>query len=108
MNIRNYLKYFTKWTAKTSVNTKDTFGGITVTTTEKEIEGYLSKSMSSNGQNGEVIPTTQSGGILFTKPETKLSTGDILNNQFKVVDFDNFKSHNEYRLIYIEKWKKGA
>ena len=108
MIIDSYVKYFTKWKVETSINTTDTFGGKEVATTEKDIEGYLSKSMSSNGQSGEAIPTTRSGGILFTKPEVTLNTGDILNNQYQVIDFDNFPSHNEYRLNYIDKWKKGA
>ena len=108
MNIQNYVKYFKKWTVKTSVNTPDTFGGVEVTATEKDIEGYLSKSMSSNAQSGEAIPTTRSGGILFTKPDVLLNTGDILNNQYQVIDFDNFASHNEYRLSFIDKFNKGA
>lgn len=108
MNIQNYVKHFTKWKVKTSVNSTDTFGGVEVTATEKDIEGYLSKSMSSSGQSGEAIPTTRSGGILFTKPEVDLNTGDILNSQYQVIDFDKFPSHNEYRLNYIDKWNKGA
>ena len=108
MNIQNYVKHFTKWKVKTSFNSTDDFGGIEVTPTEKDIEGYLSKSMSSSGQSGEAIPITRSGGILFTKPEVDLNTGDILNNQFQVIDFDKFNSHNEYRLNFISRWNKGA
>ncbi len=108
MNIQNYVKYFTKWNVKTSTNSKDNYGGMKVHVTEREIEGYLSKSMTSNGQNGESIPTTRSGGILFTRPSDILNTGDILNDQYRVIDFDMHPSHNEYRINFIDKWKKGA
>ena len=108
MNIKNYQKYFKKWSVKTSVNSVDDFGGIVVTAAEKEIEGYFSKSKTSNGQGGEDIPTTRSGGILFTFPEVVLNTGDILSNQYQVIDFDYFPSHNEYQVSFTDKWNKGA
>ena len=75
-----------------------------VSETTKDVIGRLSKSMTSNGEDGANIPTTRSGGIFFTLPETKLKTGDILDNQYQIIDFDYFPSHNEYRLKFIDKW----
>ena len=104
MNIRNYRKYFTKWNVQTSTNTKDDFGGIVVGTVTREIEGYLSKSMTNTRDTGNGIPTTRSGGILFTYPDVLLVEGDILDNQYQIIDSDKHASHNEYSVKFIEKW----
>ena len=107
MNIANttlWKKYSKKWSVKTTTNAKDSFGGMEVSSTTKDVMGRLSKSMTSNSQDGATIPTTQSGGVFFTLPETILITGDILDNQYQIIDFDYFPSHNEYRLKFIDKW----
>lgn len=104
MNIRAYQKYFTKWTVKTSTNTKDTFGAIVVGESTRDIMGYLSKSMTSSKDTGNGVATTRSGGILFTMPDVDLVQGDILNNQYQVVDLVKHTSHNEYAVVFVDKW----
>lgn len=104
MNIKNYLKHFTDWTVETSFNAKDEYGGMEVGVDTRAIKGYFSKSMTTTRDTGEGIHETRSGGILFTKPNVHLVNGDILNRQYQVIDFNKFKSHNEYSVKYLDKW----
>ena len=103
MNIANYHKYFTSWNVETSTTEKDSFGGIIVGTKTRQINGYLSKSLTTT-RDEDNIPQTVSGGILFVDPEIHLTTGDILNKQYQVIDYDRHPSHNEYTVKLLDKW----
>ena len=103
MNIRNYHKYFSDHTVKSSITTKDSFGALSVGTSTKTIRGYISRSLT-NTRDGDNIPTTVSGGILFTDPNVHLTTGDIVDDKFQIIDYDRHPSHNEYSVKLVDRY----